>query len=484
MFELVIFLLTLIIYYYVTLSKKSGPYKSFYEVPGPRNLPVIGTTYLFLGKNLLKVVLSLLKKYGRCFLVYVPHRMYCTTIPEEIKVILNHPNSLNKSEDYKHLQEIFKNTLLLAPVEEWRKHRKLINKSFKQGILDMFVDVFYEKSQILSNILKNGKYDNLTYLFEKFTLDVFCEATIGIESTILVDEKEHEYVTAVRTTQHLAFDRVAKLFKTNDFCYSFFPESKVLAKNMEDMKSFIRNVIKYKRSVSEDDHFLTSDKLPVLDLLLENSKKERLTDDYIQEEMNLFAGAAADTTAFTIAYTCLLLAMHPKIQERVYKEIIDAVGKEGIIDQSDLSKFVYTDMAIKESQRLLPVVPLIARIASADIQLGDKLIPANTSMSICFLELHRNPDIYPNPLEYNPDRFLPEEVAKRPDYTFLPFSGGPRNCIGMKYASMLLKTVIATIVRDFELTTKHKSIAELDFESHVVMTPTHPLDLSFIPRNK
>lgn len=59
-------------------------------------------------------------------------------------------------------------------VEEWRKHRKLINKSFKQGILDMFVDVFYEKSQILSKILKNGKYDNLTYLFEKFTLDVFC----------------------------------------------------------------------------------------------------------------------------------------------------------------------------------------------------------------------------------------------------------------------------------------------------------------------
>ncbi|XP_019875988.1 cytochrome P450 4C1 isoform X2 [Aethina tumida] len=477
----ILFIVVIVAIYYTRKRKyNKSPYKAFYNLPGPIRLPIIGTTYYFLTK-ILNVAIAYMENYGPSCIVYIPHRTYMTSVPEELKIILNHPNALDKSREYDNLI-MFKNTLLVAKTNEWRKNRKLISKGFNQAVLDMFLDTFYKKSISLSKILRNGSYNDLYYLFEKFTLDVFFEATIGIESTILEDEKEHMFVTAVTDIQNIAFNRIGNLLKTSNFLFSFFPEAKKLTDKMNDVNNFIRQVIKTKREQANNESFQASGKLPVMDLLLQNSEKENLTDHYIRKEITLFAGAATDTTAYTIGFTLCLLAMHPKIQEKVYDEIIDVVGNNGAIECNDLSKLVYTDMAIKESQRIFPSVPLIGRQANDEIRLGDKTIPPNTGIVISFFHLHRNPDIYPNPLEYNPDRFLPEEVAKRPNYSFLPFSGGPRNCIGLKYASMLLKTVIATVVRDFKLVTKYKSVNELDLESHMVMRTTHPLDITFIPR--
>lgn len=113
-----------------------------------------------------------MENYGPSCIVYIPHRTYMTSVPEELKIILNHPNALDKSREYDNLI-MFKNTLLVAKTDEWRKNRKLINKGFNQAVLDMFLDTFYKKSISLSKILRNGSYNDLYYLFEKFTLDVF-----------------------------------------------------------------------------------------------------------------------------------------------------------------------------------------------------------------------------------------------------------------------------------------------------------------------
>lgn len=97
----------------------------------------------------------------------------------------------------------------------------------------------------------------------------------------------------------------------------------------------------------------------------------------------------------------------------------------------ELQNLPYTEMCIKESLRLYPSVPLIARIASDDFRIpSGYLVPKGVELLIHIYDLHRNSDIYPNPEKFDPDRFLPENTTNRHAFAYLPFSGGPRNCIG------------------------------------------------------
>lgn len=99
----------------------------------------------------------------------------------------------------------------------------------------------------------------------------------------------------------------------------------------------------------------------------------------------------------------------------------------------DLQNLTYLEMCIKESLRLYPSVPFIARVASQDIvtATGYK-IPKHTQIVVQIYDLHRNPELYPNPEKFDPERFLPDNATRRHPFAYLPFSGGPRNCIGMK----------------------------------------------------
>ncbi|KAJ8949877.1 hypothetical protein NQ318_010511 [Aromia moschata] len=118
------------------------------------------------------------------------------------------------------------------------------------------------------------------------------------------------------------------------------------------------------------------------------------------------------------------------LAERVYQEVVETVGKTNAIGPNDLPNLKYTEMAISESLRILPSIPFIARAVSEDMDMGTRIIPSDTDIVISIFDIHRNEKYWKDPLKYDPDRFLPEEMANRDPYTFLPFSAGPKNCIG------------------------------------------------------
>ncbi|RZC35262.1 p450 domain containing protein, partial [Asbolus verrucosus] len=168
----------------------------------------------------------------------------------------------------------------------------------------------------------------------------------------------------------------------------------------------------------------------LLDHLIDLTYKEgNWSDKELKEEIKTIITAGSETTASTVGYVLTILGMRQDIQDLVLEEIDSITGSSGKdIAVEDLSKMTYLDRVIKETLRLFPIVGMIGRYLDNNINLKNCILPRGSSVGIPIIFIHRLPEFWANPLMFDPDRFLPEEVAKRHPYTFLPFSGGPRNC--------------------------------------------------------
>lgn len=123
--------------------------------------------------------------------------------------------------------------------------------------------------------------------------------------------------------------------------------------------------------------------------------------------------------------------MYPKYQQQMYEEIKNvSLSADRDVDVDDMAHLKFLDMFIKETQRMFPAVPYLTRSTSSELRLGRYTVPAGVDFVIGVINLHRNENIYRNPLVFDPDNFLPENIAARHAYSFLPFSAGRRACIG------------------------------------------------------
>ena len=226
-------------------------------------------------------------------------------------------------------------------------------------------------------------------------------------------------------------------------------------------------------------------KLAFLDVLLEASKDGTvLTDTDIREEVDLFMVAGHDTTTFSAAMTLYLLATFPDHQKKVQEELEEIFGESGRSPTfTDLREMTYLTMAIKESLRLFPSIPAISRKLSQDLQLGNYQIPEQTHVILHIPLLHRDPDSFPEPDKFDPERFSPESDNGRNPYAYVPFSAGPRNCIGQKFAMMEEKVILSTILRSFKVTANVPP-DELLLEPSITMKPKNGMYMLFETREK
>ena len=159
----------------------------------------------------------------------------------------------------------------------------------------------------------------------------------------------------------------------------------------------------------------------------------QITSKALFEHCDTIISAASETTSFALANTILLLAMHPEIQEKVYKELRQVFPEqESDVSYDDITNLTYLEMVIKESMRIIPVIPLILRETTSDIKLSDNFpVKKGKTIIIILSNVHTNPEIWgPNANKFDPDHFLPERIATRHPFSYVPFGCLPRNCIG------------------------------------------------------
>lgn len=233
-----------------------------------------------------------------------------------------------------------------------------------------------------------------------------------------------------------------------------------------------------------DDDFGARKKLALLDILLGATIDGKpLSDDDIREEVDTFTFAGHDTSASALTFILYNIAKYPDIQKRMYEEIVEVVGPDSIeLTLHTLNELRYLDLVIKESLRMFPPVPMIARHATERAEIEGTTIPVGTIVGVDIFEMHRDSDYFEDAETFNPDRFdVVRETGKSNPFTYIPFSAGNRNCIGQKFAQYEIKTAVTKILQAFTL-----ELLTPDFEpalkAEIVLKPAGPLPIRFIQR--
>ncbi|ETN67528.1 cytochrome P450 4g15 [Anopheles darlingi] len=197
-------------------------------------------------------------------------------------------------------------------------------------------------------------------------------------------------------------------------------------------------------------------RLAFLDLMIESAKTgaTAISDEEIKEEVDTIMFEGHDTTAAGSSFVLCLLGIHQDVQERVYAEQRQIFGdSRRPVTFADTLEMKYLERVIFETLRMYPPVPIIARKLNEDVQLASRsyTVPAGTTVVIGTYKIHRREDLYPEPERFNPDNFLPERTQARHYYSYIPFSAGPRSCVGRKYAMLKLKVLLSTILRNYKV---------------------------------
>jgi cytochrome P450 len=210
---------------------------------------------------------------------------------------------------------------------------------------------------------------------------------------------------------------------------------------------------------------------------------ERMSDDQVRDEVLTIFLAGYETVANALTWTWYLLSQHPEVEAKLHAEL-DSVLRTGnqqrLPTLADYPNLRYTEQVFAESMRLYPPAWAMGRMSTREIHLGPYNIPAGAHVFFSQYIMSRTPEYFPDPLRFDPDRFTPEAKAARPKFTYFPFGGGSRQCIGEAFAWMEGVFSIATLAQRWRLA--YLGATPPVPQAKITLRPRDPLMMQLIPR--
>lgn len=474
-----------------------------------------------------------------------PRAVVFLTDPRDIEVILGSHVHIDKSPDYRLFEPWLGDGLLISTGEKWRTHRKLIAPTFHLNVLKSFINIFNKNSRVIvEKMRKHGSkdFDVHEYMGEA-TVNILLETAMGVDKGTQ-DREANEYVTSVMKMCDILHMRHRQVWFRPEIIFQLTkyakaqerflniihgltnkilqakksdhlnkkkmaeiePESEVSKKQekekaqvkLEEIKSSKSDMTEgvgvsfgqslgLKDDLDVDDDIGEKKRQAFLDLLIESAENGTvLTDKEVREQVDTIMFEGHDTTSAGSSFFLCLMGSHPEIQDKVFEELETIFkGSDRPCTFQDTLEMKYLERCLMETLRMYPPVPMIARQVREEVLLPSTgaTIPADCTVIIGTFKLHRNPKIYPNPDKFNPDNFLPENSANRHYYSYVPFSAGPRSCVGRKYAVLKLKVLLSTILRNFRVVA-HKKEKDWQLQADIILKRTDGFRVSFEPRKK
>ncbi|XP_037085399.1 probable cytochrome P450 6a13 [Pollicipes pollicipes] len=353
------------------------------------------------------------------------------------------------------VSKLFDGTLSLADGKEWKDLRSVLAPNFSASKMRLMHQPSLENAINLSEfLLKETKERGdveLLDAFGRFTMDNIASCAFGVTCNSFKDPNTEFATHAAELfkppTGYTSFRFVASLLFPK-WLYDKLPDPD------EATGAFFRRVVNMTIAYREENGCSRRD---YLQMLLETKDKDGnrvLTNDSIVAQSVFFFVAGYDTTASHLTYAGYLLATNPDCQRAAQREIDDVLERHGgQLTYEAVSEMTYMDRVLSETLRIYPPPHHLERTCTKDYVLPgtDVHIPRGTLVQMPILMIHRDPEIHPDPLRFDPDRFLPEEKAKRHPCSYLPFGNGPRNCMALRFALFEAKVALIAILRESNL---------------------------------
>ncbi|XP_061403015.1 cytochrome P450 4d1 [Musca vetustissima] len=477
------------------------------NIPSPPYLPLVGHGHHFVGKEPhenVRTMYEFASKYGSTIKVWLGTELNILTSDlKDVEVVLGTTRFNDKAHEYLTLEPWLKEGLLTSRGKKWHSRRKVLTPAFHFKILETFIEIFERESRaLLTNLDKEYRMQSIsTHGFDLYnwvnlcTLDTICETAMGV-SVNAQTNADSEYVRAVKTIAMVLHKRMFDILCRFDLTYRFTKLAREEKKALAVLHGFTEKVIIQRREellksqqIKRDDSTNETGskrKMAFLDILLQSEVDGKpLTNLDIREEVDTFMFEGHDTTSSAVTFCFYNLALYPECQQKCFEEIIQVMGKDKSkpVTFEDLNNLHYVDLCIKETLRMFPSVPLLGRKVTEECEINGKIIPAGTNIGISPLQLGRLEELFPEPNVFKPERFEAGYSTERlSPYAYIPFSAGPRNCIGQKFAVLEIKTILANVLRHYEVEYVGDKEEELPLIAELILRTKDPLMFKIKPR--
>jgi len=410
--------------------------------PGPRRKPIIGHLLEF-RRNPIAFLQQAAREHGDIVHLQLgPQAIYLFNNPEYIKdVLVTNNRNFVKSRGLEMAKKFLGEGLLTSEGEFHRRQRRLAQPAFHRQRINGYATVMAEYSARRREQWRAGE-----------TLDMSQEMmglTLAIVGKTLFDadvEAEAQEIGA-------ALNDIMKLFERITSPFSWLLEKLPLPSNIRFLKAkerldaTIYRIINERRASGVDRGDLLSMLLIAHD---DEGDGTGMNDLQVRDEAMTIFLAGHETTANALTWTWYLLSQHSEVEARLHDEI-DTVLGDRLPTADDVARLRYTEMVFAEAMRLYPPAWAIGRRALNDYQVDRYTIPARSIILMSPFVMQHDARYYPEPDRFDPERWTPEAREARPKFSYFPFGGGPRVCIGEPFAWMEGVLLIATLAQEWRM---------------------------------
>ncbi|XP_053671495.1 cytochrome P450 4d2-like [Anopheles nili] len=433
------------------------------------SVPLLGSAHLFKDTSpdgILRTLVDCHHRYGK--------NLVLQELGNEFKLLISEPRVIEqvmqaktilKPKFYRFLQPWIGLSSVLLSGERWSTRRKLINPAFHYKMLDDFLHTMIAQADVLVQKLSqhaNGTdcdiYEPLRYC----AMDIICETAMGVQLQCQTNPNV-EFVQATEEMIDLVHKRMFNPLVSNDLVYSWTDAGRRETKLKHTIHRFTSSVIRERKKRLVDPPVRTRDeenrtcKMTFLDLLLETRfDGQPIPDKDIRGEVDTFMFAGHETVTSCMSFLLYFISRDETVQQRLYDEIVSIFGDSRDAHSvrptyASLQDLKYMEQVIKETLRISPSVPMIGRTSAEDMVIDGVPIPPGTDIMLNIYVMQNDPDYYPEPDRFRPERFADDGAEQQKAFSYLPFSLGVRSCIGQRFAILEMKTMLVKLLTRFRL---------------------------------
>jgi cytochrome P450 len=434
--------------------------------PGPK--PFIPIANLVnLRRNPIQFLTKVVEQYGD--VVYFklgPQPVFLLNNPDHIRdVLITHNKMFMKGEGLQRAKRLLGEGLLTSEGEFHLRQRRLAQPAFHRARIAGYGSTMVEYAARLGDDWQDGEQRDIAREMMRLTLAIAGKTLFDANVETEADEIGDALSEAMKLFNYLTLPFSQLLERLP------IPAMKRFRQARERLDETIYRIIRERRESGEDRGDLLSMLIQARDT---EGDGTGMTDEQLRDEAMTIFLAGHETTANALAWTWYLLSQNPDAEAKFHAEVDEVLGGRTATAE-EFPRFRYAEMVFAESMRMYPPAWIIGRRALTDYRINGYDVPARSIILMSQYVMHHNPKYFPDPDRFDPERWTPEARESRPKFSYFPFGGGPRLCIGEHFAWMEGVLVMATLAQKWRM--RLVPGAPVEMQPIVTLRPKHGMQM-------